>query len=93
MQNIYNSIKLKNDNYSPDYTHYPLYTFIETRFEIISGQELLKIDSDNLKKKYVQLLYFAYIQLLNKPYENEVTLTEHKLYLNAANPLILNCVC
>ena len=36
---------------------------------------------------YLQPLNFAYIQLLNKPYENEVTLTRQNLPLKYCQPL------
>ena len=36
---------------------------------------------------YLQLLIFAYKQLLNKPYENEVTLTGQKPPLKCCQPL------
>ena len=35
----------------------------------------------------LQLWTFAYVQLLNKPYENEVTLTRQKLPLKCCQPL------
>ena len=36
----------------------------------------------------LQLWTFSYVQLLNKPYENEVALREQKIPLNVASLLI-----
>ena len=38
---------------------------------------------------YIQLLNFAYKRLLNKPYENEVTLTEQNPPLEYCQPVEL----
>ena len=41
----------------------------------------------NHGKKYVQPRTLAYKRLLNKPYENEVTLTRQNLCLKCCQPL------
>ena len=49
---------------------------------LCGGIDIVAFDKVRLKLKanfhtYLQLWTFAYVQLLNRPYENEVTLNEH----------------
>ena len=68
---------------------------LEPLMQVVSYDKriiLRPIESEDLNRKYVQLPNFAYTRLLDKPYENEVTLREQNPPLKCCQPFeILNC--